>query len=118
MTSRRTPAGGKPTLSASRYPTLESFFSGYLHEDFVVDHGSPQGALRAFETDASQEERRAFDREASALLDATATLPFETVADFVRRGLGAAWRPANVRELEHLLRLPSHGTDRRKPARR
>jgi hypothetical protein len=117
MTSRRTPAGGKPTLSASRYPTLESFFSGYLHEDFVVDHGSPQGALRAFETDASQEERRAFAGEASALLDAAETLPFETVANFIRRDLGAAWRPANVGELERLLRPPSRGTARRKPAR-
>lgn len=104
MTPRRTPARGTPTLSAADYPTLESFFSGYLHEDFVHLHGSPDGALRAFDADADADERRRFAREAAALLDAAAGLPFETVAQFIRRGLGAAWRPADAGALERLLR--------------
>jgi len=31
------------------YPQLRQFFQGYLHEDFVQEHGSPEAALRAFE---------------------------------------------------------------------
>jgi hypothetical protein len=104
-TERRPRPGSRPPLVPADYPTLESFFSGYLHEDFVAVHGSPSAALRAFRAEASQEEQRRFAREAAALLDAAATLPFDTVAEFVRRGLGAAWRPTELAQLERLLRL-------------
>jgi len=109
MSPERTPGrGSRPTLSAADYPTLESFFSGYLHEDFVADHGSPEGALRTFQTDADKEEQRRFAREAEGLLDAAANLPFDVVAEFIGRDLGAAWRPTNLGQLERLLsRSPS-----------
>ncbi len=38
--------------AASEFPELARVFSGYLHEDFVAQHGSPEAALRAFREDA------------------------------------------------------------------
>ena len=49
------------------YPQLRQFFEGYLHEDFMQEHRSPQGALRAFEADASAAELRRFRAEAEEL---------------------------------------------------
>lgn len=91
-----------PTLSAVQFPQLESFFSGYLHEDFHVDYGSPEGALRAWRLSASTKESQQFDREVERLLDAASKLPFDTVAAFVRRGLGSAWRPSDPARLQKL----------------
>jgi hypothetical protein len=109
MSPDRTPTrGNRPALLAADYPTLETFFSGYLHEDFVAVHGSPQGALRAFRADANKGEQRRFAREAVALLDAAEKLPFDVVANFIRRDLGASWRPTGLGQLQRLLRDPQH----------
>jgi hypothetical protein len=109
MSPERTPTRGSgPTLVRADYPTLEVFFSGYLHEDFVAVHGSPSAALRAFRADANKEEQRRFALEAVALLDAAATLSFNVVVDFIRGELGASWRPANLGQLQRLLRDPHH----------
>jgi hypothetical protein len=100
MTSRRRPR--QRALLAADYPTLESFCGGYLHEDFVAEYGSVSKALDAFRADAGPKEREALDREAAALLKAAATVPFDTVAEFIRRELGAAWRPADLKALGRL----------------
>jgi hypothetical protein len=102
MTSRRSPR--RRTLLAADFPALESFCGGYLHEDFVAEHGTASRALDAFRADASPKEREELHREAAALLKAAATVPFDTVAEFIRRDLGAAWRPADLKELEKLFR--------------
>jgi hypothetical protein len=96
------PAAVPPALSPAAFPQLESFFSGYLHEDFLADYGSPEGALRAWRLDASTKESRQFDREAERLLDAASAVPFDTIAAFVRRGLGSAWRPSDKARLQQL----------------
>jgi hypothetical protein len=103
MTARKAPpVAVPPALSAAAFPHLESFFSGYLHEDFLVDYGSPEGALRAWRLDASGKENQQFDREADRLLDAASKLPFDAIAAFVRRDLGSAWRPSDRARLERL----------------
>jgi hypothetical protein len=91
-------------LAAADYPALESFFSGYLHEDFVEEHGTPAGALRAFRTDADAADIERFEHEAARLLAATAELPLEDVAEFIRRELGGTWRPASLKQLQDLLK--------------
>ncbi|HEY3384732.1 MAG TPA: hypothetical protein VGK32_23470 [Vicinamibacterales bacterium] len=104
MAPRRTLArGSRPTLSAADYPTPGSFFAGYLHEDFVEDHGSLEEALRAFRADADEEEQERFTRESAGLLEAAARLPYDVVAGFIRRDLGATWRPTDLAQLERLL---------------
>ena len=50
------------------FPQLARVFSGYLHEDFVAEYGSPEAALRAFREDASPAEWRRFQREAKRLV--------------------------------------------------
>jgi hypothetical protein len=108
MTPRKAPhAADGPALSPASFPHLESFFSGYLHEDFLVDYGSPEGALRAWRMDASAKESQQLDREAARLMEAARTLPFDAVAAFVRRELGSAWKPSDVARLEKLFTAPS-----------
>jgi CdiI immunity protein len=103
MTPRKAPtAPARVTLSPAAFPHLESFFSGYLHEDFQVEYGSPEGALRAWRMDATAKESQQLDREAARLLEAAANAPFDTVAAFVRRDLGSAWRPSSLARLQAL----------------
>ena len=52
-----------PRTRPSTYPQLEAFFGGYLHQDFVEEHGTLAGAVAAFARDASVRERRAHARE-------------------------------------------------------
>jgi hypothetical protein len=104
MTPRKAPdSPNGPALSPASFPHLESFFSGYLHEDFLVEYGSPEGALRAWRMDASAKESQQLDREAARLLEAAVKMPFDTIAAFVRRDLASAWRPSDVARLQKLL---------------
>ena len=66
-------------LKASDFPELQRVFAGYLHEDFLEEHGTPSAALRAFHEDANASERQRFSREARRFLDRTATLDFSDV---------------------------------------
>jgi hypothetical protein len=103
MISRKAPPlAALPALSPGAFPQLESFFSGYLHEEFLVDYGSPEGALRAWRLSASPKESQQFDREAERLLEAASAMPFDAIAAFVRRGLGSTWRPSDVARLQKL----------------
>ena len=42
--------------AAFEFPELKRVFSGYLHEDFAAEYGSPEAALRSFREDASPAE--------------------------------------------------------------
>jgi hypothetical protein len=96
------PPAGPADLSASAFPVLESFFRGYLHEDFVSEHGTPEGALRAWRMDASAKEKELLDREAVDFLAVAGTLPFDTVRALVRREFGSAWLPSSLDRLVKL----------------
>jgi hypothetical protein len=88
-----------PAPSPAQYPALSSFLSGYLHEDFALEHQTPAGALAAFLEDASAEERRALRDEWTRFQSATGRLAW---ADMRRVfcGLGGAWRPSSCLELK------------------
>jgi hypothetical protein len=92
MTRREAPA----------FPELERVFSGYLHEDFVAEYGSPAGALRAFHDDASPAEWRRFQREAKRLARLADTGDFERVSKTVQQ-LGSRWTPPSREALIALL---------------
>ncbi len=89
-------------FDASRFPALRRVFEGYLHEDFLVEHGSAAAAVRAFTADASPSERRLFRDEARRFLAATSALEFGQVQRLVAR-LGSRWVPDSRAELEALL---------------
>jgi hypothetical protein len=96
-------------VSPSAFPELRRFFSGYLHEDFLVETGTPDAALRAFWADADAGERRRFQREARRFLTRTATLEFDLLRDLIRQ-LGCRWMPPSREALVDFLtaaaRLP------------
>ena len=85
-------------LRASDFPELHRVFAGYLHEDFVQEHGTPEAALESSLTDASGAERRRFLAEIRRFLEATEPLPFDEVRILIER-LGSRWVPASRDEL-------------------
>ena len=82
----------KPPVKASDFPELQRVFSGYLHEDFVEEHGTAADALRAFREDADSAERRRFAKEARRFLNRTKLLSFDELRPLLQR-LGCRWTP-------------------------
>ena len=82
MTRSRTP----------EFPELARVFSGYLHEDFAVEYGSPEAALRAFHDDASPAERSRFQREVKRLAALADERSFDEISRLVQQ-LGSRWIP-------------------------
>jgi len=89
-------------LKASDFPALQRVFSGYLHEDFLDEYGSPAAALRAFQQDADAAERLEFRTEAQRFLERTAPVEFKEVRAFAAR-LGCRWMPPSRTALVSLL---------------
>lgn len=97
MTHRHEP------LDPSQFPTLAGFAAGYLHEDFIVEHGNRDAAREAFLRDADPDERKRFDEEADRFLRTAARYGWRDVAAAFGR-FGGAWRPATRAALASLLR--------------
>jgi len=89
-------------LKASDFPALQRVFSGYLHEDFLDEHGTPAAALRAFQEDADHSERRRFRTEARRFLQRSAPIDFKDVRAVMAR-LGCRWTPPSRKALVALL---------------
>jgi hypothetical protein len=94
------------------YPELRRFFEGYMHEDFVHEHGTPEGALRAYEADASEPERRRLRSEATKML---AAVEAGTLADArsLLASLGARWTPRSLAALKKWLTAAADARGRR-----
>jgi hypothetical protein len=86
----------------SEFPELERVFSGYLHEDFAADYGTPDKALRAFQDDASPAEWRRFQREAHRLARLTTERDFDEICRLLHQ-LGSRWTPPSREALIGLL---------------
>lgn len=101
-------------LSPSAFPELRRVFDGYLHEDVLVEHGTPEAALRAFRADAAPAEVRRFQREVKRFLAQTRALDFDRVRALVFH-LGCRWIPPSREALNALL---TEATDPQDPAAR
>ncbi len=88
--------------NADRFPHLAAFFAGYLHQDFVLDHQTPQGAVKAFLDDAGPADLAALRKEWQAFRATLEGLSLKQVRDLVS-ALGGAWRPASRTALLSLL---------------
>jgi CdiI immunity protein len=88
--------------AASEFPEMERVFSGYLHEDFAAQYGSPEAALQAFRDDASPAEWRRFQREAHRLARLTTERDFDQVCHLLQQ-LGSRWVPHSSDALIALL---------------
>lgn len=91
------------------YPQLRQFFEGYLHEDFVQEHRSPAGALRAFEADASAAELRRFRAEAKRLLARVESEDLDDMRELLA-ALGSRWAPRSRAAVRKLLNSAAGGT--------
>jgi len=80
---------------AADYPELRRFFEGYMHEDFVHEYGTAEGALRAYEADASEPERRRLRSDATKMLAAVEAGSLADVRTLLG-SLGAKWSPRSV----------------------
>ena len=89
-------------LTAASFPELRRVLTGYLHEDLVAEHGTPEKALQAFRADANPAERRRFKKEATRFLDRTRALDFDQVRDLLNQ-LGCRWMPPSREALVALL---------------
>jgi hypothetical protein len=87
-----------PVFDASEFPGLKEFFSGYLHEDFMDEYGSPAGAARAFCGDASGEEAAQAREEWSKLRKVLTGRALPDVHAAFHK-LGGAWQPVDMEEL-------------------
>lgn len=89
-------------VKAADFPGLQRVFSGYLHEDFLDEYGTPAAALRAFRDDADPSESLQFATEARRFLARTGPVPFNEVRMLVAR-LGCRWTPPSRHALIALL---------------
>jgi hypothetical protein len=78
--------------AASEFPELERVFSGYFHEDFAVQYGTPEAAIRAFREEASPAEWRRFQGEAKRLVKLADDRSFDHVCHLLQQ-LGSRWVP-------------------------
>lgn len=92
----------KALPNADRFPHLAAFFAGYLHQDFVLDHQTPEGALKAFLADAGPADRAALRKEWQTFRDGIDGLSLKQLRELVS-ALGGAWRPASRTALRSLL---------------
>lgn len=84
------------------YSELRRFFEGYMHEDFVHEHGTPEGALRAYEADASEPERRRLRSDATKMLAAVESGSLSDARTLLAT-LGAKWTPRSLAALKKWL---------------
>jgi hypothetical protein len=98
--TRRRPA---PVVSRVDFPVLEEFLHAYLHEDFLVEYGSPEAARQVFLADASLDERHALAAECRRFNELIAGQPVGVVRRILAHDFGSAWWPARTRDVVGLL---------------
>jgi hypothetical protein len=86
----------KKKIPAPAFPALASFGRGYLHQDFLEEHGSPEAALEAFLADASPAEARRLAREWQDFAQRVRGRPPAVVRRLLATELGTAWSPRSA----------------------
>jgi len=85
----------------AEFPALRAFLSGYLHQDFTLEHASPSDALSAFLASASDDDRDALRHEWHAFVAASKDRPWRDLRQAFS-DLGGAWRPPSRAALYEL----------------
>ena len=107
MAARKSPSRKSPSIDPERFPHLAAFLAGYLHQDFVLDHKTPAGALKAFLADAGPKDRAALVADWQAFHRAIEGAGWrETKAALA--ALGGAWQPASRAALLALFAALDH----------
>lgn len=110
LPSSRQPAGSsrrdRPRqASPGRFPTITALVRGYLHEGYAAEHGSAEGAIRAFCNDASPKEVEKLAEEWRRLSVNTASWTVADIGSLLTRDFGGAWMPESKQELTRLFQV-------------
>jgi len=110
LPTTRQPAGSsrrdRPRqASPDRFPVVRTLLRGYLHEDYEAEHGSAEGAVRAFCEGVSPQEREKLAEEWRRLSAQTADWTVAEIGVLLTRDFGGAWMPGSKRELAQLLQV-------------
>ena len=89
-------------IHANDFPALRDFLAGYLHEDFADEHATPEGAVRAFASDADEDDLRALKDDSRRFAERIDGWSW-TDARRALRTLGCAWVPPSRAALSSLL---------------
>ena len=110
LPSTRQPAGSsrrdRPRqASPGRFPMMRSLLRGYLHEDYEAEHGSAEGAVRAFCKAASAQELERLSEEWKRLSVNTANWTVAEIGALLTNDFGGAWTPESKQELARLFQI-------------
>jgi hypothetical protein len=110
LPSSRQPAGSsrrdRPRqVSPDRFPMVRTLLRGYLHEGYAAEHGSAEGAVRAFCKDASSQDREKLVEEWRRLSVNTASWTVADIRVLLTSDFGGAWMPESKQELTRLFQV-------------
>ena len=110
LPSSRQPAGSsrrdRPRqASPDRFPMVRTLLRGYLHEGYAAEHGSAEGAVRAFCKDASPQEVEKLAEEWRRFSVNTANWTVAEIGSLLTTDFGGAWMPGSKQELAKLLQV-------------
>jgi hypothetical protein len=91
-------------FSSADFPALREFLRGYFHQDWQDEHGSVEAAAHQFRQDADREQRQNVAEQWQVFRRQTTDLPLERIRELLI-GLGSAWSPASIDELEIVTRV-------------
>ena len=97
-------------LRSNDFRALSDFAKGYLHEDFIEEHGTALDAVTAFARAATANERAQLAKELASLIDRARGLPFSTLRTFVTRDLGSGWQPRATTDFTDMLNVLERAT--------
>ncbi len=87
--------------TASGFPSLRQFFSGYLHQDFADEYGSAVDAAKAFRADAAPADLKQLQLEWKTWRASLKDLSAAALASELRQ-LGAGWAPPSAQALDEV----------------
>ena len=81
------------------YAHLSDFVRAYLHEDYTLEHATPEAALDAYCKSAAPEKVAAVSKELIAFLAVIESVPFAQAQNWWTHELGSAWLPSDKKQL-------------------
>lgn len=89
-------------FKAESFPHLKQFVGAYLHQDYVDEHGSHEGAARDFAKGANAARLSVLQKELDDFLGHAHSAKWDQVEKWWTDELGSAWVPADIKELAQL----------------
>lgn len=99
-----------PKRSRRRFAALEDFCLGYLHQDFVAVHGTPERAMDAFVAEAGTGDLARLARDWRAFDASQQSKPLAARVAALER-LGCAWVPTHWVDVQALFARLDVGLD-------